>query len=284
MLTGRELRREAQRRFEAASIPDAATDAARLFGHALSIALGKPVQHHHIALYLNETASAELVSAMAPLVEARLARRPVSQIIGRRAFWKHDFRVTSDTLDPRPETETLIEAALRLPWETLLDLGTGTGAILISLLDERRGASGRGCDISDAALAVARENAARIGVEAALMVSDWFSEVRGRFDLIVSNPPYIAVSEMQDLAPELREWEPRMALTDEGDGLSAYRRIAADAPRFLNPGGHVLVEIGSGQGEAVQKIFSEAGAETKIISDLDGRDRVVLAKFRDMKG
>ncbi|MFD1882390.1 peptide chain release factor N(5)-glutamine methyltransferase [Paracoccus pacificus] len=211
---------------------------------------------------------------------ARAARQPVSQIIGGRDFWKHRFRVTRDTLDPRPETETLVQAALDLPWQTVLDLGTGTGAILISLLAERPDARGLGIDISPAAAAVARENAARIGVEARVIVGDWFAGVAERFDLIVSNPPYIAAGEMAGLAPEVRDWEPAAALTDGGDGLGAYRAIVAGAAAHLTPGGHLAVETGPTQAAAVTAFFGDAGfGALRVIADLDGRDRVVLGRF-----
>ncbi|MEF9605777.1 peptide chain release factor N(5)-glutamine methyltransferase, partial [Paracoccus sp. PXZ] len=154
-----------------------------------------------------------------------------------------------------------------------------TGAILISLLAERPGARGTGTDISPAALMVARENAARIGVCADFLESDWFASVAGQFDLIVSNPPYIALDEMADLSPEVREWEPRHALTDGADGLSAYRAIAAGAPAHLSPGGRLLVEIGPTQGRAVAALMQAAGlVEPRILPDLDGRDRVVGAR------
>ena len=238
--------------------------------------LGQNARHR---IMLTAPVPADQLTTLDAMLAARAARQPLSQIIGRRAFWKHDFRVTRDTLDPRPETEALIEAALKLPWRNVLDLGTGTGAILISLLAERPGAKGLGTDLSDAALEVARDNATRIGVDAAFQRADWFEGVTGRFDLIVSNPPYIALSEMPDLSPEVREWEPHSALTDFGDGLSAYRAIAAGAAAHLLPGGHLLAEIGWQQGPEVAAIFAEAGADVTVLPDLDGRDRVVRAHF-----
>ena len=241
--------------------------------------LGQNARHR---IMLTAPVPADQLAQLDAMLAARAARQPLSQIIGRRAFWKHDFRVTRDTLDPRPETEALIEAALKLPWNSVLDLGTGTGALLISLLAERPGARGLGTDLSEAALEVARDNAARIGVDAAFQRADWFDGVAGRFDLIVSNPPYIALSEMPDLSPEVRDWEPHSALTDFGDGLSAYRAIAAGAAAHLAPGGHLLAEIGWQQGEAVASIFAEAGAEVAVLPDLDGRDRVVRAHFAAM--
>ncbi|MFV0292639.1 MAG: peptide chain release factor N(5)-glutamine methyltransferase [Paracoccus sp. (in: a-proteobacteria)] len=277
--TGKELCLAAQRRFEAAGIENSAGDASMLFRHALWQVTGSQIRYHHMAGYLRNVAEPELATVYEKLVAAREARQPVSQITGWRAFWNHDFRVTKDTLDPRPDTETLVEAALKLPWRNVLDLGTGTGAILISLLAERSGATGLGVDISGAALAVARENAERIGVTAGFCRASWFDDVDGHFDLIVSNPPYIPADKMRGLQPEVRDWEPHLALTDSGDGLSAYRVIAAAAPAYLTPGGWVLVEIGWQQGAAVTAIFTEAGGRVSVLADLNGQDRVIRAQF-----
>ncbi|KRW93635.1 peptide chain release factor N(5)-glutamine methyltransferase [Paracoccus sp. MKU1] len=272
-MTGAEALRQGTGRLAAAGVPTAAEDARLLLAHALE----QP--RHHLAAALAAPLPAEALRRFDAALAARAARQPVSQILGRRAFWKHEFRVTRDTLDPRPETETLVEAALAEPFASVLDLGTGTGAILISLLAERPGARGTGTDISPAALTVARENAVRIGVCADFLESDWFASVAGQFDLIVSNPPYIALDEMADLSPEVREWEPRHALTDGADGLSAYRAIAAGAPAHLSPGGRLLVEIGPTQGRAVAALMQAAGlVEPRILPDLDGRDRVVGAR------
>ncbi len=198
------------------------------------------------------------------------------------AVYDHEFKVTADTLDPRPETETLVAEALNAPFQKVLDLGTGTGAIVISLLAARPAAKGVATDLSETALAVARENAEAIGVADRLELaqSDWFSDVIGTYDLIVSNPPYIALDEMAGLAPELSH-EPRMALTDEGDGLACYRVIAATARPHLTTGGRLLVEIGHMQGAAVASLFAQAGLEdVEILNDLDGRNRVVCGKNR----
>ncbi|MCV6593168.1 MAG: peptide chain release factor N(5)-glutamine methyltransferase [Silicimonas sp.] len=214
-------------------------------------------------------------------VRARAERRPLSHITGRRAFWTHEFLVTPDVLDPRPETETLIECALKHPFERFLDLGTGSGAIAVSLLAERPGARGVASDVSEQAVLVAGENALRAGVidRLILPLSDWYADLGGRYDLIVSNPPYIALAEMADLTPEVREHEPRGALTDEGDGLSAYRAIARGAPDHLTPGGRLIVEIGPRQAEDVTAIFAAAGlVDIACHRDLDGRDRVVEAR------
>lgn len=271
-MTGADALRQATARLTQAGVADAAGDARLLLAHALDL------PRHHLTAALSAPLPADALRRFDAAVTARAARQPVSQILGRRAFWKHDFHVTPDTLDPRPETETLVEAALTRPFASVLDMGTGTGAILISLLAERPGARGTGTDISAAALDVARGNAARLGVRADFIQSDWFSAVSGGFDLIVSNPPYIALAEMAALAPEVRDWEPRGALTDEGDGLSAYRAIAAGAPAHLNPGGRLMVEIGPTQGAAVAALMAAAGLQQpRILPDLDGRDRVVTA-------
>ncbi len=265
----KEVLHDARRKLEVAGSPSPARDASALMDKVQGDA--PPWTP------LSDAQLAELQG----YIQRRARREPVSQIVGKRSFWMHEFEVTANVLDPRPDTETLVEAALAQPYTSVLDLGTGSGCILLSLLHERPEARGVGTDISDAALEVARRNANRVGVADRVdwAVSDWFSNVSGRFDLIVSNPPYIAQDEMPDLAPEL-SYEPRIALTDEADGLSAYRTIAAQAPNHLVPGGRLLVEIGLTQGAAVMALFTQAGfAEVMLHPDLDGRDRVVSGVF-----
>jgi len=214
---------------------------------------------------------------VAAMVSERQRRKPLSHLLGYRAFYKHRFAVSPDVLDPRPETETLVLAALEHPFDTVLDLGTGSGAILLSLLADRPGTRGLGTDLSARALRVAEENARRLSLSdrARFQQGDWFHGIKGRFDLIVSNPPYIALDEMAGLQPEL-SYEPRMALTDEGDGLGAYRAITRGAPPHLEPGGRLLVEIGVTQGADVAMLFRAAGLQDVCVQpDLDGRDRVV---------
>lgn len=214
-------------------------------------------------------------------VARRAKREPMSHILGHRAFWKHDFKINAHVLDPRPETERLIELALQAPFEKVLDLGCGSGAIIISLLAERTGATGVGTDISEQAVLLAGENAETIGVADRLILplSDWWDDVGGTYDLIVSNPPYIAADEMAGLAPEVRDHEPRIALTDNADGLSAYRIIAARAAEFLRPQGRILLEIGPTQGAAVLQMLCAGGLGAACIhKDLDGRDRVADAR------
>jgi release factor glutamine methyltransferase len=273
-VTGSQALREAVARLQAAGVEGAARDARRLLAHALGVA--PDLLAGRLADPLPEAAAAEFTA----FVARRAGREPVSHITGRRAFWGRDFRVTPEVLDPRPETETLVALALEAPFARVLDLGTGSGCILVTLLAERPGTTGVGTDISPAALLIAGENAARHGVADRLILtpSDWFGDIGGQYDLIVSNPPYIAAEEMASLAPEVLR-EPRGALTDEGDGLAAYRAIAGGAGRFLAPGGRLLVEIGPVQGEAVSRLLAGAGLEgVAIHPDLDGRDRVVSAR------
>ncbi|CUH53267.1 peptide chain release factor N(5)-glutamine methyltransferase [Shimia marina] len=246
----------------------------------LLVAKATEISAARLSLEAREAATEQQQSTLNSLLARRVAREPMSHIIGQRAFYKHDFKVTADTLDPRPETEALILAALERPFSRLLDLGTGTGAIAFSLLAERPTATGIATDLSQGALSVARENAVAVGVadRVELIQSDWYAHVSGTYDLIVSNPPYIALEEMPSLAPEL-SYEPRMALTDEADGLTAYRKIAAGAPAHLTSGGWLMVEIGWQQGTDVAALFEAAGLKNiAVLPDLDGRDRVVTGQ------
>lgn len=273
-MTGTEALRLAIPRLRAAGVAEAPTDARRL----LAFALGLPPER--LTLALAEEMTGAQRGAYDAAIAARLRRQPVSQITGERLFFGRTFRVTRDTLDPRPETELVVQVALERPFARLLDLGTGTGCILLSCLAHMPGATGTGTDLSDAALAVAAENAARLGLHrrAAFHRSDWFGAVDGRYDLIVSNPPYVAEGEMAGLAPEVRDWEPHLALTPGGDGLGAYRAIAAGAGARLMAGGRIALEIGPSQGRAVSALLKAQGfAAIAVRRDLDGRDRVVVA-------
>lgn len=267
--------REAVATLRAAGIDDPAGDARRLMAHAAGVAPGM------LTALMPDRLPPGTLPAFAAMIARRAVRVPVAQITGLRSFYGRDFRVTADTLDPRPDTEALVAEALREPFARVLDLGTGTGCILLTLLAERPGATGLATDLSEAALDVARANAARLDLlpRAALLRADWWVGVEGRFDLIVSNPPYIALSEMPGLAPEVRDHEPQAALTDGTDGLSAYRVIAAGAGRFLMPGGRIIVEIGWRQGPDVAAILRGAGlSEVRILPDMEQRDRVVAAR------
>jgi release factor glutamine methyltransferase len=280
-MTAAEALRAAAARLAAAGIEDAPRDARRLLTHAMRIAPDR------VTLHLSDPFDEVMASAYEAALAARIQRQPVSQITGWRDFYGHRFRVTPDTLDPRPETEVLVAAALERPFVKMLDLGTGTGCILLSCLAGMPFASGTGTDLSEAALAVAAGNAEGLGLQtrARFLKADWFAGIAGKFDLIVSNPPYVAEAEMPGLSPEVRDWEPRAALTPGGDGLDAYRAIAAGAGARLMPGGRLLLEIGPTQAGAVAALLDAAGFDRpEVRTDLDGRDRVVGARWPEAAG
>jgi release factor glutamine methyltransferase len=254
------------------------------------ILVGEVLGLTHTALSANpermvSREEARLISAFA---QRRLAREPVARIRCRSEFWSLEFILSRDVLQPRPETETLVEAALdhlrSLPTAArirIADLGTGSGAILIALLHEVAGACGVGTDRSTGALATARANAARNGVaaRAQFVAGDYGAALSGGQHLVVSNPPYICSEDIARLAPEVRLHDPRLALDGGADGLSAYRAIAADAMRLLAPGGALIVEIGVGQVAAVVEIFTRSGLSVlwPARPDPAGIPRVVTA-------
>ncbi|CUH88995.1 Release factor glutamine methyltransferase [Phaeobacter sp. CECT 5382] len=261
-------------RLRAAGVPDPARDARILLAHAARIEASR------VTLIAPEDLEPEVADRYEQLISLRAVRVPVSHLIGEREFYGRRFKVSKDVLDPRPETETLIEVALSQPFERVLDLGLGSGCILVTLLAENPKSTGLGVDLSEAACLQASANAVLHRVEARIDIqqSDWFSNVTGQFDLITANPPYIALDEMEDLEPEVRAHEPDMALTDGGDGLGAYRIIAAGTMQHLTPGGRICLEIGPTQGAAVAEMLQQAGLQqVQVLPDLDGRDRVVLA-------
>lgn len=266
--------REASRRLASAGVEGPARDARRLAAWAAGVEPGR------VTLLRGEPMGAGARARLDAAVAARISGRSVAHVTGRRAFWGRDFAVTTDTLAPRPETETLVAAALAEPFARALDLGTGTGCLAVTLLAERPGATGMATDLCEAALAVAARNARAHGVADRLDLrrADWWAGVEGRFDLIVSNPPYVAEAEMAGLASEVLA-EPRLALTPGGDGLGAYRAIAGGLSRHLAPGGRVLLELGAGQGAAVAGLLRGAGLDEVALSpDMDGRDRVARAR------
>lgn len=222
---------------------------------------------------------------IAALSHRALAHEPLSRIAGVREFWGLDFTLSPETLDPRPETETVIETVLaRLPDRgrdyRFLDLGTGTGCLLLALLSECGKAIGVGIDRAFGAAATARSNARRLRLaeRAQFGVSDWASAINGRFDLVVSNPPYIESATLRDLPREVRDYDPSLALDGGADGLSAYRAIATDLPRLLVQGGLFACEIGVGQEKAVAGIISDAGLVIdNVVPDLAGIPRCIVA-------
>lgn len=216
------------------------------------------------------------------LLARRLAHEPVAHIVGTRDFWTLRLAVTPDVLIPRPDSETLIELAVRQLAGTagpgrILDLGTGSGALLLAALDQWPAATGLGVDRSTAALAVASENARRTGIgdRAQFRPGDWADGLAERFDLVLCNPPYIRQGEQ--LAPEVARHEPHGALFGGPDGLDAYRRLAPQVPRLLAPAGIALFEIGRDQGESVAALLQAQGLQTSLHQDLGGRDRCVRA-------
>lgn len=262
-------------RLRAAGVPDPARDARVLLAHAAQVDAAR------VTLIAPEDIAPDIAERYEKLIALRAVRVPVSHLIGEREFYGRRFAVSRDVLDPRPETETLIEAALAEPFASVLDIGTGSGCILVTLLAERTSAVGTGTDLSEVACLQASANAVALNVQARADIhqSDWFGSVQGRYDLIVSNPPYLAIEEMDDVAPELRDHEPRMALTDDADGLTGYRILASLGQGYLEVGGRLLAEIGASQGRDVMALFVKAGWDNpRLLQDLDGRDRVICAE------
>ncbi|MEM1235651.1 MAG: peptide chain release factor N(5)-glutamine methyltransferase [Pseudomonadota bacterium] len=264
----------AEARAALAHVDGGARDARWLLASALG------VKRDRLTLMERDEIGDDKLTALRAMVAKRAHYVPVSHLIGEREFYGRMFYVTRDVLDPRPETETLVAAALEEPFERVLDLGTGSGAILMTLLAEQVDATGLGTDVSIGALAIAEKNARRMALLKRVQVirSDWWETVTGQFDLIVSNPPYVAQAEMAGLGPELRH-EPQGALTDGEDGLSAYRAILWGASEFLAPGGRIVLEFGAGQARAVEEIAQAARyTDTEFRQDMDGRDRVLIVK------
>jgi release factor glutamine methyltransferase len=238
-----------------------------------------------LALRPQEPLGAESAERLADYAARRLAREPVARILGIQEFWGLPFRLAPDTLVPRPDTETVVRAALaavpdrRAPLR-ILDLGTGSGCLLVALLHELPNARGIGVDRSPGALAAARGNARLNGVggRAFFVASDWGAALAQEFDLVVSNPPYIASRVIEALAPEVREHDPQKALDGGPDGLDAYRAILADADRLLKSGGRLVAEIGFDQEKAVCALAAAAGlAVEEVANDLGGRPRALVA-------
>jgi release factor glutamine methyltransferase len=269
-------------RFRLAGIEEPEVDARALLGHALQLDRAQLFSHSDRILHAHEAAT---ISAFAA---RRLKREPVSRMIGRREFWNVMLQLSPDVLDPRPDTETVVEAALdfvvrdglRLEKLHILDIGTGSGALLLALLSELPNALGTGTDISKPALEVARANAEHHGLSArcTLLACNIADGVAGPFDLIVSNPPYIPHDEIATLAPEVRDYDPAIALDGGSDGLDGYRAIAAEAGRLLAPNGRLIVELGVGQEPAVRALFTKAGLQVGAArKDLAGIPRALGA-------
>jgi release factor glutamine methyltransferase len=279
-----EALRQVAQSFRASGVEEAEADARVLIGHALHLDRARLIAQSDRILEARE------VSVISALAARRLRREPVSRILGQREFWSLPISVTPDVLVPRPETETVVEAALdfgmrsglRLEKLRVLDIGTGSGALLLALLNELTNAVGTGTDVSSAALNVARANAARCRLDSrcTFVACDIATGLEGPFDLVVSNPPYITHDEIVTLAPEVRDYDPQVALDGGRDGLDAYRSIAGDAKRILAPGGRLFVELGAGQDDPVRALFTKAGLNPGVPrKDLAGIPRVLGAGF-----
>lgn len=264
------------RRLAAAGVADARREARLILAHALGV---EPVA---VTGYPERPVSDPAVFEL--LIGRRERREPLSHLTGRREFWSMDMETGPATLDPRPDSETLVEAALGCVDDStaalaVLDLGTGTGCLLLAILCELPMAAGLGIDASAAALAVARRNAERLGFasRARFQEGDWGRSLIGPFDLILCNPPYIPSGEIAGLEPEVAEFEPRLALDGGPDGLAAYRAVMPDVVRLLAPTGAAVLEFGLGQGDAVAQIVAHSGlAVARISKDFAGRDRCVI--------
>lgn len=283
MVTLKELRSKAIRRLENAGCDTAVLDADLLISAALSL------DRLDFILDPGRTVGAQQVNAFDALIARRAKREPVAQILGEKEFWGLDFKVSRDCLTPRPDSETLIEAALTSITDknmalNILDLGTGSGCLLLSLMSELPNSSGMGVDISKKALRLAKKNAERHGLmmRCDFIQSDWAENLPPPlcFDIILCNPPYIAHTEAPSLSPDVRDYEPHGALFAGDDGLADYKRLAKILPGFSHQGTKVFLEIGHTQGITVAEIFGKTAARNiHIIQDLAGRDRCVALNY-----
>lgn len=290
LTTARDSLAEARARLQAAAVDDPVGDARRLLAAALDPATDAPtLSGLSWSAPLPEAARRRFQA----MIDARAGRRPVSRILGRRAFFGHVFEISDAVLDPRPESESLVLAALAGASQLapsgeplrVLDLGVGSGCLLLSVLAAQPRAVGLGLDVSAAALAVAGRNAERLGLRrrARLVRGDWrapsLPPPRRRFDLVLCNPPYISRREMARLAPEVRDGDPAIALSPGEDALEAYRILSERLGRWMAPGGGAFFEFGAGQGPSVRALFERTGwTRLRLRDDLSGRPRVLEAR------
>jgi release factor glutamine methyltransferase len=276
-------RRLLAQRFREHGLDTPELDSRLLVGHALGL------DHAALAAQGERSLTAVEADVVAALAARRLACEPVARILGVKEFWGLAFRLNAATLVPRPETETVVEAALaaidrdrRVSALRVADLGTGSGALLLALLAELPAAHGISTDVSPAALGCARANAVALGLDqrASFIACDYGAALKGPFDLVVSNPPYVVNDDIAMLAPEVRDFDPLVALDGGPDGLAAYRTIAADARRLLSGDGILVLELGAGQLGAVTTLLTAAGLATAgpPRHDLAGVARALLVK------
>ena len=274
-MTVQELLTASQAKLRECGISDPVRDARLLLADCLEL------RTQNLNLLDNSCISEIKISKFWRMINERCKRKPVSKIMGYRSFWGRDFEINENVLDPRGDTETLIELILDCNFENMLELGTGSGAIAITVLAERPEVTCVATDISQYALNTARTNSKRHGVQSRLklLYSNWFDKISGSFDIIVSNPPYISSKEYAQLSAEVLKYDPKISLTLGGDGLEAYREILSQALEKLSKNGHIFLEIGYRQANAVGHLFKEAGfQQIKVHKDLGSRDRVISAK------
>jgi release factor glutamine methyltransferase len=281
-VTAGEALTRATTRLTAAGIREAALDAELLLRHVSG--------WDRAALLARPEAEvpADATRRFLVLVEERARRRPLQHLTGVQAFWRHEFRVTPDVLIPRPETEVLVEAALELLPGTgvpvVVDVGTGTGCIALTLAAERSAAEIHATDISRAALDVAEENARRLDLASRVRfhcgdLLDPVADLAGRVDMVVCNPPYVSAEDAAALEPEVRDHEPPLALFPPGDAYAIYRMLVPEAARTLQPGGHLLLEVGAGMSDRVARLCADGGFRVeRVIPDLQSIPRVVVAR------
>ena len=273
------LLQEARNALRDADIELSALDARLLLQAASALT------HEQVIAEPNMVLPADKISRFKSFIDRRLQHEPVTRVLGVREFYGRLFQVSPAVLDPRADTETIIELTLqRMGQEPMriLDLGTGSGAIAITLLAERPNWSGIAADLSSDALEIAKANSTALGVTGRLAFHNgtWFDGISEKFDLIVSNPPYIPHSDIFVLSLEVQNFDPHLALNGGGDGLEAYRAIAAGSAKYLNSKGLVILEIGAGQGADVTQIFINQGFElTEQKSDLGGHVRALAFKL-----
>lgn len=268
-------------RLAAAGIDNGRLEARLLVGDATGLAVEAMIAEPEAAIN-----DAGVIARVERLTKRRLTREPMSQILGSREFWSLPFKVTPDVLTPRPDSEALVEAVLSIVPDrsarlSLLDLGVGSGCLLLSLLHALPNARGLGVDRSERALAVARDNAQALGLagRAEMRAGDWGAGLAEHYDIVVSNPPYIPTDDIEGLAPEVSEHEPWLALDGGRDGLDAYRTLAGELPFLVREGGWTALEVGQGQAPDVARLMRAAGFRIeRVAADLGGIERVILAR------
>ncbi len=257
-------------------IESAARDARILTAHAL----GVPISD--LSLKITDKVSANIIFKLEKLILRRVNKEPISKILGRRDFWGRTFSINKNVLDPRGDTETLIDYVIGKPRKTVLELGTGSGVIAVTLACEWKEVQVTAIDISEDALLLAQINAEKFNVQDKIhfLKSDWFDNVEGMFDLIISNPPYVGWMEQDEISIEVKKYDPEIAIFAGNDGFDAYKRIIPNLAKFLNPDGFVVLEIGASQSKKVKNMMNSFGFfDVEIVKDLFGKDRLITSKL-----